>query len=54
MSIGSDHAGRTDGALSVDVLVAVKEPPRVTAGHVAVEATEPDVNVIVAVVDQVW
>ena len=38
-------------AFGVKVLVAVKKPARVCAGHVAVEGTEANVNLVVAVVN---
>jgi hypothetical protein len=51
VSISSGHAGCSDGALDVEVLVAVKKPPRMRTGHVDVEGTEADVNLVLAVVD---
>jgi hypothetical protein len=51
MSIGSNHASRSNHALDVQVLVSVEKPARMNAVDVPVKCTESGVNIVIAIVD---
>ncbi len=51
MPISPDHLGRANRAFRMEMLVTMKQPARLSAGHISIESIKTDVPIVLAIVN---